>query len=67
MPLSQRRNNNTSISSHCPQFSLYEDLLRMPGNCGILTTVKKTERFLENSERENVRVSTRFDSLFSLP
>lgn len=40
MPLLQRKNNYTSFSGHHPQFYMPEDLLRMPGNCGVLTTLK---------------------------
>lgn len=37
----QRKNNHTSISGHRPQFSMHEDFLRMPGNCRVLTILKK--------------------------
>lgn len=43
MPLLQRKNNNMSISGHHPQFYMHEDLLRMPGNCGVLTILRNTK------------------------
>lgn len=47
---------------------MHEDLLRMPRNCGVLTILKNgkiTREFTQQGKLQGV--STKFDSLFSLP
>lgn len=44
MPLLQRKDNNTSISGHCPQFSMHDDLLGKTGNCRVFLIILKSRK-----------------------